>query len=382
MTDLAEPAPPAPRQPLLRRLGPRAERRMTPRISIAMAGAGALIAVGGALGIGGDRLVADDGDLQRLPGVAVSLLLVVAGMAVLQRVPSGAISTAGSIGAAIGIPALLVFATVDDGDFPPFAFDATLLVATLAWLAAYLLGPARGRMLFLALALVAAPIFVIEQVEEISEVPETIGQTMSATYFGGSPVFEDDITFDDDGFPVFPEDDPRFSPTMEPSELLDPTNIGLILLVFGAGYVLASQLLSRRGWDGAATPPVAIGAVALVLGTFFLSGDLEAVGVGLVLVAIGLALAAVGALAARRFTTWFGGGAVGIGVIVLVSEALGDDVTTLTASVVFLLVGIVVVLAGHLIAVAVGEAAEEDQRRSLRPDAPRAGSDPGPPPAI
>ena len=41
------------------------------------------------------------------------------------------------------------------------------------------------------------------------------------------------------GFPVVPEDDPRFSTTMEPSELPDPTNIGLILLVFGAGCVHA-----------------------------------------------------------------------------------------------------------------------------------------------
>src|SRR4051794_34271622 len=171
MSEITEPTPPPPA--LLDRFGRRGVRRMTPRVGIALAGAGALIAIGGAIGIGGDQLTTDDGDLQRIPGVVISLALIVAGYAVLRVIRTGALATAAATAVALGIPTLLIFATVTDDDFPPFSFDVVLLVSTLAWLAAYVVGPARGRMVLLALALVFAPIFVMEEVEDISTVPET-----------------------------------------------------------------------------------------------------------------------------------------------------------------------------------------------------------------
>src|SRR5687767_12733560 len=148
MTEMSEPVSSAPVAPtsLFDRLGPRAARRMTPRVGISLAGAGALIAIGGAIGIGGDQLTDDDGDLQRIPGVLVALLLIAAGLAVLHLIRTGPLATAGAAAGAAGIPMLLLFATVNDEEFPFFAFDALLLVSTVAWLIAHLVGPGRGRL--------------------------------------------------------------------------------------------------------------------------------------------------------------------------------------------------------------------------------------------
>lgn len=108
-------------------------------------------------------------------------------------------------------------------------------------------------------------------------------------------------------------------------------------------------------------------AVSLVVGALFLSDDLKEVGTGLLLVAIGLGLAFVGASSARRFTTWFGAIAFALGVIVLVAKAV-DGASTTLASLVFLVVGAAVVAAAHVATTRLGEPAEEDERRSFRPE--------------
>lgn len=391
MTDVSEasevsPPPPQPPTPaLLDRLGARAERRMTPRIGVTLAGAGGFIAVFGAIGIGGDQLVTDDGDIQRIPGVLISLALIAAGFAVLRSLRTAPLSTAASIGIAVGIPMLLVFTTVDDGDFPPFSFDAVLLLSTLAWAAAYAVGPARGRTVLLTLALVFAPVFVMEQVEEISEVPESIGAAFTQAFVGAAEEgfaeegFGDDFTGEDfaeeDFQNDFTGDDFGFG---EP-EFPDPTNLGVIALAFGLGYLLASLLASRRGYLGTGTPLAAVGAVVTALGVALLADDLGDVGSGIALVVLGAGVLAVGAVAARRFTSWFGGLLVGIGVLVLVGEALGEDASTMTTSIVFLFVGLAVVCVAHLLGAALGEPAEEDERRSFRPGTRRR---PGTSPAL
>lgn len=351
---------------LLSGLGIRAERRMTPRIGVALAGAGAVIAIAGALGIGGDNLTGEDGDLNRIPGVLVSIALIAAGLAVLRRIRSGPLATGASVAVAVGVPALLVFATVKD-TYPGFAFDVAVLVATVAWVAAYLVGPARGRLVFLTLALVGAVLFVLEQAEDISIVPREAGNAFASSLFGGYP---EDV----EGF----DETVRVEPPPEP-ELPDPTTVGGILLAFGVVYGAAGHLVSRRGFDGAGTPFAPLSVVATGLGIAFLSNDLGPVPSGLLLVAFGLAFTFVGAMAARRFTSWSGAAMLGLGVVILTTEALGDTDGT-PAFVVVLLVGLAVVLAAHLLVEGIGEGAEEDQRRSLRRDAPRAGHEPGPRP--
>ncbi|HEX4905885.1 MAG TPA: hypothetical protein VFU93_10560 [Acidimicrobiales bacterium] len=367
---------------------------MTPRVGIALAGAGALIAIGGAIGIGGDQLTDDDGDLQRIPGVVVALLLIAAGLAVLHVIRTGPLATAGASAVAAGIPMLLLFATVNDDDFPFFAFDALLLVSTVAWLVAHLVGPGRGRLVFLVLALVAAPLFVMEQVESISDVPAQIGEGFSqmfdsAASSSGSASSED-FTFDENGELVFPDEgfpdedfgEGTFEDDVDSSfepDLPDPSTLGLIAAVFGLVYVLASHVLTRRGYDGTASPLGAVGGVLLAVAVAFLTDDLREIGSGIVLVVLGLGVLAVGAAGARRFTTWFGAALVAQGVLVLVGEALGDGASTLVTSTVFLLTGIGVVCIAHLVATFLAEPDEEDELRSLTP---RTRREPGTGPAL
>ena len=399
MTEMSEPVSPAPapRPSVLDRLGPRAARRMTPRVGIALAGAGALIAIGGAIGIGGDQLTDDDGDLQRIPGVVVALVLIAAGLGVLHLIRTGPLATAGAAAVAAGIPVLLFFTTVNDDEFPFFALDALLLVSTVAWLIVHLVGPGRGRLVFLVLALVAAPVFVMEQVESISSVPQQIGEGFTqmfesaATSSSGSASSEG-FTFDEDGELVFPDEDfgddgfgDDFGGTApDPrlpfeADMPDPTTLGLIAGIFGLLYVLASHVLTRRGYDGSASPLGAVGGVLLAVGVAFLADDLQEIGSGIVLVVLGLAVLAVGAAGARRFTAWFGAALVGQGVLTLVSEAIGDGASTLVTSLVFLLVGIGVVCVAHLVATFLAEPDEEDELRSL---APRTRRGPGTGPAL
>lgn len=363
---------------LVERLGARAERRTTPRIGIALAGAGALIAVVGAIGIGGDNLTSGDGDLQRIPGVLVSAVLIAGGMLVLHRVRSGPIATGSSVSVAVGIPALLVFLTVRD-DYPGFAFDVSILLATAAWAAAYLVGPARGRIVLLTLALVGAPIFVLEQVEDISSVPEEIGNAFVSSFFGAAQEsFDDSTAFDGStGFEDAPE---PFLPDAPPEpDFPDATTVGGILLAFGVVYAATGHVLNRRLLDGVGTPFAPLAVIATALGLVSLGDDLGELGTGILLVLLGTALTFMGATAARRFTTWSGGALAGIGVVVLVTEALGDTTGT-TAFVVLFLAGWAVIFVAHLLVVAIGEPTEEDQRGSLRPtDGPRAGHEPGPP---
>jgi hypothetical protein len=359
---------------LLTQLGPRAERRMTPRLHIALAGAGALLAISGAIGLGSDNLVDDDGDIHRLRGLLVAALLLAAGIALLTRVRTGALAVGASTAVAVAVPVLVFFLTVKEDGFPPFGFDAVLGVSALAWLVLYAVGPARGRMVLLVGALVFAPIFVMEEVEDISSIPEAIGASFTNAFGGSSSSsFESDAgSFDEDGNFVFPEDgsdpfaDEDFGDVAEP-DFPEPTNLGLIALGFGVVYVAAAHVLSRRGLAGTGTPFAVIGSIASFLGFALLGDDLKEIGTGLCLVALGAALLVVGAAAARRFTTWFGGFSVGVGVLLIVGKLLGDSPDSTVASLVVLLVGIAVVAAAHLLSTRLDEPAEEDERRSFRP---------------
>lgn len=351
---------------LLDRLGARAVRRMTPRAGIALAGAGSIIAVAGAIGVGGDHLVGAHGDIHRIPGIIVSLALIAVGIFLLSQVRSGPVAVAGATAEALGVPALVLFATVDSKDFPPFNFDAVLLVSAVVWLIAYVIPPSRGRMLFLALGLIALPLFVMEEVEDISQTPVAIGALFTGSFTDTSSSSSGSGFQSGDGTTTTFEETRPLNDAPAP-ELPDPTNLGIIALLFGTAYVVGSFVLSRRLYAGTATPLAAIGAVSLVVGALFLSDDLKEVGTGLLLAAIGLGVAFVGASSARRFTTWFGAIAFGLGVAVLVGKAT-DGTSARVGSFVFLVVGAAVVAAAHVATARLGEPAEEDERRSFRPE--------------
>src|SRR3546814_5739670 len=84
-------------------------------ISCALASLGVLIVSGGT--------GASDDDCNKWPGVLLCALVVAAGYFVLGAVRTGAMAASDTLAAALGVPALLVFLTLDVNDFPPYSTD-------------------------------------------------------------------------------------------------------------------------------------------------------------------------------------------------------------------------------------------------------------------
>lgn len=241
------------------------------------------------------------------PGIALSLVVLVAGYGALVGFRGGPVATAGVVASTLGWPALFFFLTLDATDFPPFSVDALLAVSTMAWVASYLAGPGRGHAFYLGAALVGLWLFVLEQVESIVSfpfvVPFLLFGTVEASDGGGG-------TFDGGGASV--------------DAMPDPSTIGAISLLFAGTYLLAVGLADRRGLFGTATPFLFASLVTLFVGVFALADDLEATGTGIVLVLVGLGLAVFGAGTGRRGTTWLGGGAVFSGATTIVGDLAGE----------------------------------------------------------
>lgn len=350
----------------------RVERRVEPRFGVAIAGAGVLIAVVGAIGLAADQ-TGGVTDPNRVPGIAVSLALLAGGVALVQRFRTGALALAGSVAAAVAVPALVVFATIADEDFPGFDLAATLLVSALAWAMLHVV--CDRRLLFLTAALVAAPLFVMEATEEISNVPEVIGYGFTSAFMGVSdfPTEFEDVDGDGyDDYTGYTESELETyvaeldAEMPEPPDAPDPTVLGMIAMVFAVLYAGVGQVLAR----GVGTPPTVVGALLAALGIALLSGDLQEAASGLVLVGLGASIAWFGVAAARRFTTWWGALLLGVGVTVLLSEALGDDPDPSGASGTALVVGAAVVLLGHLVGLGIGEPPEEGRDEGRAPEAP------------
>lgn len=354
----------------------RVRRRVEPRFGVAIAGAGVAIAVGGAISLGGEQTGSGD-DPNGIPGVLISLLLILGGVALVRLVRVGPLPLAGSVAAAVGVPALLVFATIEGGDLPGFDLAATLLVSALAWSLLHVV--CDGRLLFLAAALVALPLFVMEVTEHISDIPEAFAYGFSSGFSSSSEDFEsfsfefedDDGDGLDDGT-LLPRDEfeelyegfdsSAFEEELEdrrPPELPDPTVLGAIAMLFAVLYVGVGQSLAGRGSMGVSTPPTVVGAVLAAVGMALLAGDLREIWTGLALIGLGSAIAWFGVAAGRRFTTWWGAILLGIGVLVLIDRALGDTSDGSGASLAAVFIGAAVVLVGHVVATALDETPEE-----------------------
>lgn len=324
------PASPGPR-PLLERIGARARDRAPARFGVALAAAGAAIAVVGGAFVGGDQLAPDDfdGSPETLPGTLIMLLLVVGGFALLALATRDPLRAAGATAGAVAIPVLLFFLTFDVNDFPPFSVDAILLVSSLLWGLAYLVGPSTGRPFFLGAALVGAWMFLLEQVESVLTAPFL---TFTPAPFVG-------------GFRGF--DQP------------DLTTLGILSLAFGYGYLVVAALLDGRGLRGLATPFVVAGLIVVNNGFGFLAEDLEPAGVGVLLVGTGLGLAVYFSGSGRRGTTWIGAASVATGVALIIGDVMEDSDFS-SIGVTALVVGALVVAVAEMLSRAMNEPGEFD----------------------
>jgi hypothetical protein len=338
-------------------LGDRGRRRAEPRTSISLAGAGCALGIVGVLALAGDTGFDDDsGDFSQIPGILLSALVIAIGYFVLTAVRRGPVATAGAVAAALGVPAFMFFVTFDENGFPPYNTEGILIVSTAVWLGTYLIGPGKGRPFFLGSGLIGLWFTVLELTENLFEFPlDPFGWFFGT---GGSQSFEatgdlidpttgevidsgGDIVTTTGGF-----EDVGYDPP-------DAATVGIISLLFGAGFLLVGRRLDRGGHHGAATPFSFAALPCLVVGIFGLAPDLEASGTGLLLIAIGLVLAYNGATIWRRATSWVGGGTMAIGLALFLGDNAGDSVTT--AGMLYIAGGIGMVFVGHLIASAIQE---------------------------
>lgn len=327
---------------LVERLGERALRRAEPRFGVALAGVGVVMIVIGIIAWAGEQAApGDEGDSNRTLGIILSLLVIAAGYLLVLRFRHGPLAAAGVAAATLGVPVLMGFVTFDatpesDSDaffVLPFAVDAIVLLSLAAWLVTYVWAPTiSGRVFFLAASAFVLWLYLLEKVEE-----GAAGYVLTLPY--SVFFFELAASFDEIG-----DGD---------SDVPDFTTIGGPSLVIGIVYYLLALLLDRKGYRGIATPLVAAGFLATVVGIGHLAGDLEATGTGVVLILAGSALALYGATQGRRFTTWTWAAGAGLGVLVILGDAFEDSVAGFGGTAIVLGAGIV--LAAHLVADRFGE---------------------------
>jgi hypothetical protein len=323
---MTEPVADPPATTFLDSLGPRGRRRAEPRASIAIAGAGCALAIVGVLVVAGDTGATDD-EFNKVPGILLSALVVGAGFVTLHLVRRGAMATAGAVAAALGVPPLMFFLTFDENGFPPYSTEAILIVSTIVWLGAYVVGPGRGRPFFLGAGLVGFWFTVLQLTEKVFDAP--------FGFFGFAGA-----SFDSNG-----GGGPRF-------DAPDPTTLGLLSLGLGAAYLLVCRWLDKEGHLGTATPFALATLPTLAAGTLFLVDDLEQAGSGLLVLVIGAGLAFHGATVGRRTTAWVGGAATAVGAAVFLAD-MTDDATI--GGMLFVAAGIGLVAAGHAVAAALAE---------------------------
>ena len=356
MTDLADSG--TARPSFLDSLGARGARRAEPRASIALAGAGCFLAMVGVLILAGDAGIPDgSGSFNRVPGILLGALLVGAGLLTLQSRPRGPVATAGAVALAVGVPTTVGFLLIGGSDG---RIDAVLGLSTLAWAAAYLTGPAKGRPVFLGLTLYGA----WSTVMQVVGTGFSYGMALSPVGLvgGGEECYYDSSsgmsTCDDGGFGGLGgmggmggfDTGSGFSGP-------DFATIGAVSIGIALAYFLLSRHLDRRGRRGMSTPFVVVGLLAFVQGVISMAIELGLrPGGGLVIVA-GIGLAVFGGHLGRRFTTWLGA----LGTIAGVAMVLLPEVdSAVTGGFILIGGGLAVVAVGYILAVQLDEPDELD----------------------
>ena len=271
-------------------------------------------AIVGVLVLAGDTGLDDDsGDFSQVPGILLSALVVAIGYFVLSAVRRGPVATAGTVAAALGVPAFMFFVTFDENGFPPYNTEAILIVSTAVWLGTYLIGPGKGRPFFLGSGLIALWFTVLELTENVFESPF---DPFGASFFGtdGSESFEatGDLIDPTTGEIIDTGGDSHRTGGFEEVgyDPPDPATIGMLSL--GARRRVPARRAAARPRRAPRRRHAVLvrGHPCLAVGVIGLAPDLEAAGTGLLLVGIGLALAYNGATVWRRATSWIGGAAM------------------------------------------------------------------------
>ncbi|HEX4493289.1 MAG TPA: hypothetical protein VH914_18950 [Acidimicrobiia bacterium] len=302
--------------------GWRVEARATPWLANAIAGgAGVLISIG-VIAFGID-LSPHDGHGAGWAGFAFCAIAVVAGLVLVDRLPTVLESTG------VALVAICIAAAMGFVQFPRIHAVADLrlffAITIVAWIGAFAVGPAKGRPLLLALALLMALTWATVEVSNVSTqtdfpfgVSSSIGSSSAdGTILTPSP----DGSFTSNG--PAPENDFTFTGQQEP----DVGALGVVSLAFGVVYLIGVAVLDARGHRGVATAAVLPGVVAMI-DTVIFFGDKagNVVVAGLLSIAAGLFVGAVGAQSHRRFTVWIGAFGATVGAVLLTGK-IADSTT-------------------------------------------------------
>jgi hypothetical protein len=238
----------------------------------------ALLAVAGAFVATGVLVWAVDiVDDARLVAVALAALLVATGYVVIAARPTarptGVVLVAAGAGA---VPPLLLV------DAETSSFTGVLVLMTLLWVGAWLAPLTKGRPFLLGLALAGGWLLLVD----------ATGDDLSPGPF----------------LYRFASNTPAY-----------------VSLLVGSALLVVAWASDRRGRAVLATPFVAVGDVAVVVGAAGVMRDLSEAGGSLFVVLVGVGVGLIGHLGARRFTTWLGAAVVAGGIVGLVGSAIGDD---------------------------------------------------------
>ena len=312
----------------LRQLGPLAARRPPASLGGCVAGVGGALVAAGVVVVAGDRWASTGSSGL---AVVVTAALLVASVVALVAAPApvrvAAVSASG-----LAAPAAAFFLNAGGG-FPSIRGTAFVAAALLAGL--YAVGPWRGHTFHLAILVVAGWLFALSL--------NDVG--IGGTFSGGLGTLGDVVT-----------------------------GAGVASILTGSLYLAAGWWLDDQGLEGMATPFLAVGAVALPLGTVAVvrdGGDLVG---GAAALAAGAAVALVGGWCRRRGTTWIGAAVAAAGVLAVTDGLAPGGVVTSALLVAVAGVGLVVLapLAGATVKEPdLGEAAADAEP----PVAPRPGVD-------
>lgn len=251
---------------------PREERPAPDVLRALMAAAGALISLGAIIA------AAELHSRSRFAAVVLALVLGLFGYLVLAgpdplMAPTGVVLVAVACGA---LPPLLL---VDDRTT---SLTGVFALMALLWAGAWLAPLTRGRPFLLGLALCGGWMLLLSVAEDDLGAGAGVGAS-------------------------------------------DTSTAAYLSLIVGAGLLVAAWAFDRQGRAAFATPFVAVGDLAAVVGALAVANDVGDTGGSLVVAAVGVALGLVGHAGRRRGTTWIGAALVAGGVVGLVVAILSDD---------------------------------------------------------
>jgi hypothetical protein len=299
VTEVVEPARPG----LAARLGWRVERRPRPGFAHVLgAAAGAFVVVGVVAFVA----EADNQD-PTAPGVVFSLILIAVALLAGVRA-AGPLRAACVTALVFAVPLLWFFAFFGSGSFGKGELRGVYLLSLVCYGVLYLATWTKGRAIFLGGVLLAFASWAAFEVGDSSS---------------GVVPFQSEISSrtatDSSGMSFATEDDA--------TDATDAT--ATVAMVIGLVFLGAGALLDRRGYAGAATPFVAVGAIEALAGAIVLGGNDSLLLAGFLAIAAGAVVGLVGGHGdRRRATTWIGvlavfGGCVAIIVDIAPSSAAG-----------------------------------------------------------